>query len=158
HRADGRWRVDAEEGHVDAENVVVALGPWAPDVLDPLGIRLPLAIKRGYHRPFRAAGNAGLTRALVDAEFGYAMSPMEQGIRVPPGAGFAARDAPPTRVQLERVVPRAQELFPLGEPAEAEPWMGRRPCFADTLPVVGRAPGQAGLWLCYGHGHFGLTL
>ena len=30
----------------------MALGPWAPDVLEPLGIQLPLAFKRGYHRHF----------------------------------------------------------------------------------------------------------
>jgi D-amino-acid dehydrogenase len=158
HRIDGRWRVDAEEGHVDAENVVVALGPWAPDVLEPLGIKLPLTIKRGYHRHFRPQGNAGLTRPLVDAENGYAVAPMEQGIRITTGAEFAPRDAPPTPVQLERVVPHFKTLFPLGEPAEAQPWLGKRPCFADSLPVIGRAPGQPGLWLDYGHGHYGLTL
>ena len=43
HRADGRWRVDTDEGPVDAAQAVVALGPWAPDVLEPLGIKLPLA-------------------------------------------------------------------------------------------------------------------
>ncbi len=157
HRSDGRWRVETAQGHVDADNAVVALGPWAPDVLDPLGIRLPLAIKRGYHRHFRPQGNAGLTRPLVDAENGWAMSPMEQGIRVTTGAEFAPRDAPPTPAQLDRVMPLARSLFPLGEPAEPQPWLGRRPCFADTLPVVGPAPGQRGLWLDYGHGHFGLT-
>ena len=36
--------------------------------------------------------------------------------------------------------------------------MGSRPCFADSRPVIGRAPGQPGLWLAYGHGHWGLTL
>ncbi len=56
HRSDGNWRVDADEGHVDSENVVVALGPWAPDVLTPLGIKLPLGIKRGYHRHYNAEG------------------------------------------------------------------------------------------------------
>ena len=86
------------------------------------------------------------------------MSPMEQGIRVTTGAEFADRDAPPTPVQLDRVLPLARELFPLGEPAEAEAWLGRRPIFPDTMPVVGRAPGQPGLWLDYGHGHLGLTL
>jgi D-amino-acid dehydrogenase len=158
HRIDGRWRVDAEEGHVDADNVVVALGPWAPDVLEPLGIKLPLAIKRGYHRHFRPEGNAGLTRPLVDAENGYAVAPMEQGIRITTGAEFAPRDAPPTPVQLDQVVPRFKTLFPLGEPVEVQPWLGKRPCFADSLPVIGRAPGQPGLWLDYGHGHYGLTL
>jgi D-amino-acid dehydrogenase len=24
--------------------------------------------------------------------------------------------------------------------------------------VIGRAPGQSGLWLAFGHGHWGLTL
>jgi D-amino-acid dehydrogenase len=158
HRIDGRWRVDAEEGHVDADNVVVALGPWAPDVLEPLGIKLPLAIKRGYHRHFQPQGNAGLTRPLVDAENGYAVAPMEQGIRITTGAEFAPRDAPPTPVQLDRVVPHFKTLFPLGEPVEAQPWLGKRPCFADSLPVIGQAPGQPGLWLDYGHGHYGLTL
>ena len=28
----------------------------------------------------------------------------------------------------------------------------------DSLPVLGRAPRQGGLWLAFGHGHWGLTL
>jgi len=158
HRSGGVWRLDTKQGPVDGEQAVVALGPFAPDVLVPLGIKLPLAIKRGYHRHFRPQGNAGLTRPLVDAERGYAMAPMEQGIRITTGAEFAPRDAQPTPVQLDRVMPHAKSLFPLGEPAEAQPWLGKRPCFADSLPVIGRAPGQPGLWLDYGHGHYGLTL
>jgi D-amino-acid dehydrogenase len=158
HRSDGRWRVDTAEGPVDAPDVVVALGPWAPDLLTPLGIDLPLAVKRGYHRHFRPHGNAALTRPLVDPEIGYALSPMEQGHRLTTGAEFASRDAPPTPVQFDRLMPEAKRLFPLGEPVETQPWMGRRPCFADSRPVIGKAPGQRGLWLCYGHGHMGLTL
>ena len=158
-RRDGaNWRVDAHEGPVDAGAAVVALGPWAPDLLEPLGINLPLAVKRGYHRHFRPRGNAGLTRPVVDAELGYCVAPMEQGLRLTTGAEFAARDAPPTPVQFDRLMPAANALFPLGEPVEAEPWMGSRPCFADSTPVIGRAPGQGGLWLAYGHAHWGLTL
>jgi D-amino-acid dehydrogenase len=26
------------------------------------------------------------------------------------------------------------------------------------MPVIGRAPGQPGLWLAFGHAHWGLTL
>jgi D-amino-acid dehydrogenase len=157
-RENDGWRLDTASGPLEADEAVIALGPWAPDVLSPLGIRLPLAIKRGYHLHFRPRGNAALTRPLVDSENGFAMSPMEQGIRVTTGAEFAARDAPATPVQFKRVLPLAAELFPLGEPAEDEPWLGRRPMFPDTMPVIGRAPGQPGLWLDYGHGHLGLTL
>jgi D-amino-acid dehydrogenase len=154
----GLWRVETAQGPIDAEAVVVALGPWAPDLLKRHGIALPLAVKRGYHRHFRPRGNAGLARPILDAEIGYCLAPMEQGIRLTTGVEFAARDAPPTPVQLERVMPAASALFPLGDPVEDKPWMGARPCFADSRPVIGRAPRQPNLWLACGHGHSGLTL
>jgi D-amino-acid dehydrogenase len=158
HHSGGHWRVETAHGPIDAREAVVALGPFAPDVLAPLGIMLPLAIKRGYHRHFRPAGNAALARPVLDEETGFVLAPMEQGIRLTTGIEFAARDAPPTPVQFDRLLPAAKDLFPLGEPVEATPWMGSRPCFADSRPVIGRAPGRGGLWLAYGHAHWGLTL
>jgi D-amino-acid dehydrogenase len=158
HRSGNRWRVETAEGALDAPEVVVALGPWARDLLDPLGVKLPLAIKRGYHRHFRSDGNAGLTRPVLDANVGYVITPMEQGIRMTTGVEFAARDARPTPVQFDRIMPKARELFPLGERADDKTWLGCRPAFPDSRPVIGRAPGQVGLWLAIGHAHWGLTL
>jgi D-amino-acid dehydrogenase len=158
HRADGHWRIETAEGPLDAPEAVLALGPFAPEVLEPLGVKLPLGIKRGYHLHFRTRGNATLTRPVVDIENGYCMAPMEQGIRLTTGAEFAARTAAPTPVQFDRLLPDARALFPLAEPVETTPWMGSRPCFADSRPVIGRAPKHAGLWLAYGHSHWGLTL
>jgi len=158
HRSGERWRVEANEGPLDAPEVVVALGPWAPDLLRPMGIKLPLAIKRGYHRHFRALGNAALARPVLDAEIGYVITPMEQGIRLTTGVEFARRDAKPTPVQFDRLMPQARELFPLGERVDDKTWLGCRPCFPDSRPVIGRAPGHPGLWLAIGHAHWGLTL
>ncbi|HEX3502117.1 MAG TPA: FAD-binding oxidoreductase [Xanthobacteraceae bacterium] len=158
HRNGANWRVDTSAGALDAGNVVLALGPWLKDVLDPLGVKLPLAVKRGYHRHFRGKGNAALSRPVLDADNGYVLAPMEQGIRLTTGAEFAARDAKPTPVQFDRLMPAARELFALGDPVEAQPWMGARPCFADSRPVIGPAPGLSGLWVAGGHGHWGLTL
>ena len=158
HRADNRWRVETNEGSVDAPEIVVALGPWAPDLLEPLGLKLPMAVKRGYHRHFRGAGNAALSRPVVDTKYGYLITPMEQGIRLTTGAEFAARDAAPSPVQFDRLMPMARELFPLGDRADDKTWLGSRPCFADSRPVIGRAPGLGGLWLAIGHAHWGLTL
>ena len=62
------WRVDTDEGPIDAKEAVVALGPWAPDLLGPLGIKLPLAFKRGYHRHFARAATPALTRPVVDTD------------------------------------------------------------------------------------------
>jgi D-amino-acid dehydrogenase len=158
HRPGGHWRVETGEGPLYATDTVIALGPFAPEVLDPLGIRLPLGIKRGYHRHFRPIANAGLHRPVVDIENGFCLAPMQRGIRLTTGVEFAAREAPPTPVQLDRVTPLAHQLTPLGEPLDAAPWMGSRPCFADSRPVIGRARGHPGLWLAYGHAHWGLTL
>ena len=153
-RVAGGWQIDG----VRAPQAVVALGPWSLDLLKPLGLAYPLAIKRGYHMHYRFQANATLQRPVVDVENRYCMAPMEQGLRITTGAEFAARDAAPTPVQLDRVLPAAEQLVALGERIDAVPWMGRRPCFADSRPVIGRAPGQPGLWLAFGHGHSGLTL
>jgi len=158
HRADGRWRVEADEGAIDAAECVVALGPWAPDLLNRLGVKLPLAIKRGYHRHFRVQASASLSRPVLDAEPGYLITPMEQGIRVTTGAEFAPRDAKPTPVQFDRLMPKVHELFPVGPRADDRTWVGSRPCFPDSRPVIGPAPSLAGLWLAIGHAHWGLTL
>ncbi len=158
HRSGSNWRVDTDEGSLDAEQAVVALGPWEPDLLARFGIDLPLGIKRGYHRHFTPQGNTGLTRPVVDTENGYCLAPMEQGIRLTTGAEFADRDAEPTPVQFDRLMPAARELIPLGPQVNEKTWLGRRPCFADSRPVIDRAPGQNGLWLAFGHSHWGLTL
>jgi D-amino-acid dehydrogenase len=158
HRTGNRWRVDTAEGALDAQECVVALGPWAADVLDTLGVRLPLAVKRGYHRHFRPQGNANLSRPVLDADVGYLITPMEQGLRMTTGAEFAPRDSAPTPEQFLRIMPRARELFPLGEQADGRTWLGSRPCFPDSRPIIDRAPGHAGLWLAIGHAHWGLTL
>jgi D-lysine oxidase len=158
HRAAGRWRVDTSEGPVDAGEAVMALGPWAPDLLVSRGIDLPLAVKRGYHRHFAIRDGATLGRPVIDTENGFALAPTKPGIRLTTGAEFADRDAPATPVQLRRVLPIAKALIPLGDPVDETPWMGSRPCFADSRPVIGRAPGHPGLWLAYGHGHVGLSL
>ena len=154
----GGWRAVTKDGGVDGANAVVALGPWAPDVLRSLGLRLPLAVKRGYHMHYAAADGAGLSRPVLDEEGGYVITPMDQGIRLTTGVEFARRDAHKTPVQLDWTEPLARELFPLGPRLEAEPWMGCRPAFPDMLPVIGPAPGRPGLWLAIGHQHLGFTL
>jgi D-amino-acid dehydrogenase len=158
HRVGDRWRVEADEGGIDSPEVVVALGPWAPDLLEPLGLRLPMAVKRGYHRHFRGDGDATLSRPVVDVDSGYLITPMEQGIRLTTGVEFAPRDAAPTPVQFDRLMPKARALFPLNGRADDKTWLGARPSFPDSRPVIGRAPGLSGLWLAFGHAHWGLTL
>jgi D-amino-acid dehydrogenase len=150
----GGWRVDGAA----AREVVVALGPWSDLVFRPLGYSIPLGVKRGYHLHLKPAGNAVLNRPVLDSDLGYLLAPMNRGIRLTTGVEFARRDAPPRPVQVEQALPRARDLFPLGEAVDAKPWMGARPCLPDMLPVIGQAPRHRGLWFDFGHQHHGLTL
>ena len=155
--ADG-WQVARVEGAITAPAVVVALGPWSADIVRPLGVSIPLAVKRGYHMHYKTLGNAVLSRPVIDGENGFVLAAMTRGIRLTTGAEFALRDSAPTPVQLGRVEPIARGLFPLGDRADAAPWLGARPCFPDMLPMIGEVPGRRGLWLDCGHHHLGLTL
>ena len=156
--ARGGWQVLTSEGAIHAPAVVVALGPWSDDPLRRLGYRIPLGVKRGYHMHYKAEGNATLNRPMIDFQHGYALTPMVKGIRLTTGAEFALRDAAPSPVQLDKVEPLAREIFPLGARVDAEPWLGRRPCLPDMLPMIGRAPRHEGLWLNFGHHHLGFTM
>ncbi|MBV9150691.1 MAG: FAD-binding oxidoreductase [Alphaproteobacteria bacterium] len=150
------WRVLADDGAVEAEEAVVALGIWSGDVTKRFGYAPPLFGKRGYHRHFKPQGNAGLTRPV--ASNGFLLAPMRQGIRLTTGAEFARRAAEPAPVQLARAEPIARSIFPLSEAVESAPWMGIRPCTPDMLPIIGRIPSQPGLWAAFGHAHQGFTL
>lgn len=143
---------------LSARNIVVALGPWTSDFLQRFGIKLPLAVKRGYHQHFKHTQGCTLHRPVLDYDVGYFLSDMETGVRMTTGAEFADRDAPPSPAQLGRILPRALELVELGPRIEQTPWIGCRPCFADSMPVIGRAPGEKTMWLACGHAHWGLTL
>lgn len=156
-RASGAgWSLQSAEGALSAQHAVLALGPWADTVLRPLGYRLPLFVKRGYHRHYQ--GGPVPTMPWLDADRGLVVAPMQRGVRVTTGAEFAPRDAVSTPRQMAGAEAAARELLDLPQPVEAQPWRGARPCTADMLPVVGAAPRHRGLWFNFGHAHQGFTL
>ncbi len=134
------------------------MGPWSGRLASAMGASLPFFVKRGYHMHYAARPGGGLTRPVLDYEKGYVVTPMARGLRLTTGAEFARVDDAPSSAHLDRVEPFARELYPIAERLESEPWLGRRPCLPDMLPVIGRAPRHSGLWFDFGHQHLGLTL
>ncbi|MCG5072537.1 NAD(P)/FAD-dependent oxidoreductase [Paraburkholderia tagetis] len=158
-RAQGSgWQVQTDDGPVSAELAVVALGPWSDLVTAPLGYRVPLMVKRGYHMHYASAAGAPLTRPVVDIEGGYVVAPMNRGLRLTTGVELASRGRPPNYAQLDAAERAARPVFGLGKRLDEKPWMGMRPCTPDMRPVLGPAPRHAGLWFAFGHNHHGLTL
>ncbi|TDF81894.1 FAD-binding oxidoreductase [Pseudomonas sp. H9] len=155
---DSEWQVDSRQGPITAPEVVIALGPQSADLFKPLGYRIPLEIKRGYHMHYRSLNGAELTHSICDAQGGYVLAPMAQGIRLTTGIEFAASDDAANEIQLKRCEALARKIFPLGQRIDDQPWLGRRPCLPDMRPVIGPAARHKGLWFNFGHAHHGLTL
>ncbi len=153
----GEWRLDSDAGPLSAARVVVCLGPWSMDLLRRFGYRYPLQSIRGYHSHLRPTVDEPLQRPLVDVDNGMLLSPMRDGVRLTTAFEFAHHGAPMTPVQLQRLLPVARRMLPLGEEV-GERWVGSRPCLPDSLPLVGAAPRHAGLWLHFGHCYLGFTL
>lgn len=152
----GGWSVRTDAGLLSAPEVVVALGPWSPQLLAPLGYRIPMVLKRGYHQHFKSSRLP--SQPLMDVENSTVLSPMENGLRVLTGAELNTLHGAPHRRQIQHAAAIARSLYPIEEPIESTPWHGTRPCMPDMLPVIGPAARHKGLWFNFGHGHQGFTL
>ena len=154
--ASGAWQVTTADGPIEAEHVVVALGPWSSQFLARFGYFFPMVRKRGYHRHYRTQGTLELP--IMDDANSYVIAPMAKGLRITTGADLTGGEPQPIPIQLQRAEQAASTLLKLGAPVENRPWAGVRPCMPDMLPVIGAAPKHTGLWLHFGHGHQGFTL
>jgi glycine/D-amino acid oxidase-like deaminating enzyme len=139
-----------------AANVVVAAGAWSGELLDPLGIKVPLETERGYH--------AMLPQPSLEPRYtlsyksrGFGITPMEGGLRCAGTVEIAGLAAPPDEKRAMILAAHARELFPELTHGEPQLWMGFRPSTPDSLPILGGVPSVPGLWLAFGHGHFGMT-
>lgn len=152
------WSVQTDEQTITANNAVIALGADSASLLKKLGHYAPLGIKRGYHKHYQVEPEQVLQHSICDHLAGFILAPMKNGIRLTTGAEFADPNKPANEIQLKRAEAIARTIYPLGEPIETTPWLGRRPCMPDMRPVIGAVPNTAGLWTNFGHAHHGLTL
>lgn len=150
------WSIETEDGAMQAEQVVIALGPWSPEFLKAFGYDISMIYKRGYHAHF--VSSEPLNRPFLDASNGFVASSMKDGIRLTTGASLVKHNASIETSQLDHASRALAELLPIAERVKEPQWFGTRPCMPDMLPVVGQAPKHKGMWFHFGHGHQGFTL
>ena len=155
---DDQWTIHCVNADFKTDKVVIALGAWSKVVLEKLGYQIPLAVERGYHMHYSMQNGERLGRPVFDVDGAYVMSPMEKGLRVTTGVEFGSENSEPTPVQLKQVKPFVAEAVAIDTELDPEPWLGRRPCTPDSLPVISAAHKHKNLWSAFGHGHMGFSM
>jgi D-amino-acid dehydrogenase len=151
--------VATDAGLVTADRYVVALGSYAPLLLRPLGLRLPVYPVKGYSLTVPITDPTGAPESTVmDETYKVAVTRLGDRIRVGGTAELGGYDMtlrPARRGPLDLVV---SDLFPRGgDLKRAEFWCGLRPMTPDGTPIIGSTP-YANLYLNNGHGTLGWTM
>jgi len=152
-------RVRSSAGELRADAVVLALGSYSPQLLQPLGIRIPVYPVKGYSITVPITDAAAAPEStIMDETHKVAVTRLGDRIRVGGTAelaGYSTALREPRRRTLEHVV---TDLFPRGgDVAKATFWCGLRPMTPDGTPIVGPTP-YANLYLGTGHGTLGWTM
>ncbi len=150
--------VECDDGLIEADAYVVALGSWSTRFLGRL-LRLPVYPLKGYSITVPIADPARApTSTLLDETYKVAVTRFDDRIRVGGMAEVVGYDLsldPRRQETLEMVV---DDLFPGGRaPGDVAFWTGLRPKTPDSTPVIGATPVKR-LYLNTGHGTLGWTM
>jgi glycine/D-amino acid oxidase-like deaminating enzyme len=155
-----------------ANEVVVAAGPWTPQVVDPSGAWRPIRPSWGVvldvalpRPPLHVMEEAEIeiepgadpTGAETGAEPAVAFSLVTAAGASSLGSTFLD-DEPDAAAIVPSIVARGAMFVPAI--ASAQPGAHRvcaRPSSLDGRPLVGRVPGIDGLWVAAGHGPWGIS-
>ena len=152
----GPSAVITKAGNRPASQIVIAAGAWSKPLAAELGSRLPLDTERGYHVMLPDPGIA-VRHPLCSTEGGFAITPMEHGLRIAGTVELAGMKAPPNPKRAAVMLTRAQRMLPSLRDSGRTEWMGYRPSLPDSLPAVGRSPRFFNVYFAFGHAHRGLS-
>lgn len=141
---------------VAADRFVLAAGAFSARLSSTVGEPMPLETERGYHTQIMSPG-VSLRHSIIWPAKAFMVTPTAGGLRVGGTVEMAGLDAPPDYRRSKVTVKRAREALPGLKVEGVSEWMGHRPAFPDTVPVIGPSAKVSNLFYATGHGHLGLT-
>ena len=149
--------VTTADGEIRADRVVLAAGAWSGELLERLGIDLPVQPVKGQMILYKCAED--FLPSMVLAGGRYAIPRRDGHILVGSTLEHAGFDKTPTEVALASLKDSAEALLPALKEAEVVGhWAGLRPGSPEGIPFIGEVPEFPGLWLNCGHYRNGLVL
>lgn len=156
-RADRIAGVRLTDGRsIPADEVVLCAGAHSARLSKLLGEPMPLETERGYHTQIMAPG-ISLRHSIIWPARAFMVTPTAGGIRVGGTVEMAGLDAAPDYRRSKITVKRAREALPNLTCTDHTEWMGHRPAFPDTVPVMSASAKVGGVFYATGHGHLGMT-
>jgi glycine/D-amino acid oxidase-like deaminating enzyme len=154
-RSDGRVSVRAST-EIACDQIVLAAGAHSMRLAGEAVEKLPLESERGYHIVF-GGNDSIISRTCSSATAGFAMTPMNDGLRCAGMVELAGLDKlpnPECHAYLERT---ARRFLPGLKGRPTTTWMGFRPSMPDALPVIGRSKRTPQIVFAFGHHHVGMS-
>ncbi len=151
--------VFTDAGLLTADRVVVALGSHSPQLLEPVGVRIPVYPVKGYSItvPITDAAMAPAS-TIMDETHKVAVTRLGDRIRVGGTAELAGYSLALREARRDTLNHVFTDLFPQGgDVSKATFWCGLRPMTPDGTPLVGTTPVR-NLLLATGHGTLGWTM
>jgi D-amino-acid dehydrogenase len=128
------------------------------ELLEPHGVRLPIAAAKGYSRTYERT-DGGPRRALYLENPKVAISVFDEGVRVSGTLELGARDLALSPRRLGAITTAASRALPGWRmPAQPRDWAGMRSLSPDGLPYIGPVPSLEGVHIATAHGTLGITL
>jgi D-amino-acid dehydrogenase len=153
--------VQVDDFIIPTDAVIISGGTWSNDLGDQLGVRLPVEPQRGQIIHLDLPGTETSAWPIVQGYFDHYLltfrpNRVVMGATREIGSGY---DVKMTAGGVHQVLSQGLSLAPaLATATIAEIRIGLRPMSPDGLPIIGRAPGLANVYLCTGHGPSGLQL
>jgi glycine/D-amino acid oxidase-like deaminating enzyme len=151
--------------------VVVAAGPWSPDVIDPSGTWRPIRRLWGVvvqvdlaDPPRHVLEEAGvdIEPGAVPVEVGRAVASPDFSLVTASGVSSLGSTFLPDEPDRDALVPQLVAHGSTFVPTIAGARLGpsracARPLSLDGRPLIGAVPGFDGLWIAAGHGPWGIS-
>lgn len=139
---------------------VIAGGSWSAELLEQVGLRLPLQAGKGYSLTLPAPPELPRLCSIF-AEAKVAITPMDGSLRFGGTMEVGGLDLSVNPARVRGIVRSVHAYFPKFSEADFEgirPWAGLRPVSPDGVPYLGEVPGFANLTAATGHAMMGLSL
>lgn len=143
---------------ISGTTLVVAAGVWSKELLAPLGVRVLLEPHRGYHVTANTGNRATLRRPVIWEEHGFAVTPMQDGLRATGFVEITQADSPPDPRRLQQLRCLLPQIVSDVDVSDSTSWVGSRPATPDSLPIIGRTAAYPQILVATGHGQLGLSL